>query len=167
MLNTITPTWCLLVDERGKGAAAKLTLFERRQSVFCVYDCAALVMARFYLRALSGCRLLFSAPPFPLSWNLGTRESSEKTIAILGGRWRPQKTKQEGDKDEQNVSPCAHPNPPSHGESRGSKRPRAAVPRGVMYGKKRIERPNVGGVSIRSGNGAPSRRGCVVNGQRT
>ena len=33
--------------------------------------------------------------------------------------------------------------------------------------KKRIERPNVGGVSIRSRNGAPSRKGCVVNGQMT
>ena len=33
--------------------------------------------------------------------------------------------------------------------------------------KKRNERPNVGGVSIRSRNGAPSRKGCVVNGQMT
>ena len=31
--------------------------------------------------------------------------------------------------------------------------------------KMRNERPNVGGVSIRSRNGAPSRKGCVVNGQ--
>ena len=31
--------------------------------------------------------------------------------------------------------------------------------------KKRNERPNVGGVSIRSRNGAPSRKGCVVSGQ--
>ena len=31
--------------------------------------------------------------------------------------------------------------------------------------KKRIERPNIGSVSIRSRNGAPSRKGCVVNGQ--
>ena len=31
--------------------------------------------------------------------------------------------------------------------------------------KKRNERPNVGGVPIRSRNGAPSRKGCVVNGQ--
>ena len=30
--------------------------------------------------------------------------------------------------------------------------------------KKRNERPNVGRVSIRSRNGAPSRKGCVVNG---
>ena len=33
--------------------------------------------------------------------------------------------------------------------------------------KKRNERPNDGGVSIRSRNGAPSRKGCVVNGQMT
>ena len=33
--------------------------------------------------------------------------------------------------------------------------------------KNRNERPNVGGVSIRSRNGAPSRKGCVVNGQIT
>ena len=37
----------------------------------------------------------------------------------------------------------------------------------VTYGKKRDERPNVGGVSIRSRNGAPSGKGCVVNGQMT
>ena len=29
------------------------------------------------------------------------------------------------------------------------------------------ERPNIGGVSIRSRNGAPSRKGCVVNDQMT
>ena len=33
--------------------------------------------------------------------------------------------------------------------------------------KKRNERPNVGGVSIRSRNDAPSRKGCVVNGPMT
>ena len=33
--------------------------------------------------------------------------------------------------------------------------------------KKRNERPNVGSVSIRSRNGAPYRKGCVVNGQMT
>ena len=33
--------------------------------------------------------------------------------------------------------------------------------------KKRNERPNVGGVSFRSRNGAPSRKGCVVNAQMT
>ena len=33
--------------------------------------------------------------------------------------------------------------------------------------KKTNERPNVGGVSISSRKGAPSRKGCVVNGQMT
>ena len=33
--------------------------------------------------------------------------------------------------------------------------------------KKRNERPNVGGVSSRSRNGAPSRKGCMGNGQMT
>ena len=33
--------------------------------------------------------------------------------------------------------------------------------------KKRYERPNIGGVSTRSRNGAPSRKKCVVNGKMT
>ena len=33
--------------------------------------------------------------------------------------------------------------------------------------KKRDEPPNIGGVSIGSRNGAPSRNGCSVNGQMT
>ena len=33
--------------------------------------------------------------------------------------------------------------------------------------KRRSEGPNVGGVSVRSRNGAPSRKGCVVHGQMT
>ena len=33
--------------------------------------------------------------------------------------------------------------------------------------KKRNERPIVGGVSIRSRNGATARKGCVVNGEMT
>ena len=37
----------------------------------------------------------------------------------------------------------------------------------AVCGKKRSERPNVGGVSIRSRNGAPFRKECVVNGQMT
>ena len=37
----------------------------------------------------------------------------------------------------------------------------------VIHGKKRSERPTVEDVSIRSRNGAPSRKGCVVNGQMT
>ena len=36
-----------------------------------------------------------------------------------------------------------------------------------IRGKKRSECPNIGGVSIRSRNGAPSQKGCVVNGQMT
>ena len=67
-------------------------------------------------------------------------ESSEKTIAILGDRW-PQTAKQEGD--------------------------RISSPFLCGIWKKRIEHPIVGGVSIRSRNGAPSRKGRVVNGQMT
>ena len=71
----------------------------------------------------------------------GTLYSSEKTIAILGDEWWPQTVKQEGDK----------------------------ISKTFLYNiwKKRNERPNVGGVSIRSASGAPSRKGCVVNGQMT
>ena len=36
-----------------------------------------------------------------------------------------------------------------------------------VHGQKRNERPNVGGVSITSTNGAPSQKECVVNGQMT
>ena len=68
-------------------------------------------------------------------------ESSEKTIAILGDRWWPQTAKQDGDRIcEQYL--------------------------GILW-KKRNEHPNVGGVSTRSRNGAPSRKGCVVNAQMT
>ena len=66
-------------------------------------------------------------------------ESSEKTNAILGDRWWPQTAKQDGDRISKQFL-CS-------------------------TWKKRNERPNVGGVSIRSRNGAPSRKGCVVNGQ--
>ena len=72
----------------------------------------------------------------------GTLDSSEKTIAILGDRWWAQTAKQEGDE----------------------------ISKTFLFNrtwKKRIERPNAGGVSIRSRNGAPSRKGCVVNGQMT
>ena len=68
----------------------------------------------------------------------GRLESSEETTAILGDRWWPQTAKQDGD--------------------RISKR----FLRGIC--KKHNERQNVGGVSIRSRNGAPSRKRCVVNG---
>ena len=71
----------------------------------------------------------------------GRLESSEKTIAILGDRWWPQTAKQDGDRISKEFL-C------------------------YMW-KKHDERPNVGGVSIRSGNGAPSRKGCVVNDQMT
>ena len=37
----------------------------------------------------------------------------------------------------------------------------------VLVWKKRNQRPNIGGVFIRSRNGAPSRKGCAVNGQMT
>ena len=57
-------------------------------------------------------------------------ESSEKTNAILGDRWWPQTAKQDGD--------------------------RTSKPFLCNLWKKRIERPNVEGVSIRSRNGAPS-----------
>ncbi|MEP2037814.1 MAG: hypothetical protein ABJI72_14510 [Parasphingorhabdus sp.] len=70
-----------------------------------------------------------------------TMNSSEKTIAILGDRWWPQEAKQEGDK----------------------------ISKKIIYNvwKQRNERPIVGGVSIRSRNGVPSRNGRVVNGQMT
>ena len=71
----------------------------------------------------------------------GRLESSEKSIAILGDRWWPQTAKQ--------------------GVDRISKQFLCST------WKKRNERPNVGGVSIRSRNGDPSRKGCVVNGQMT
>ena len=37
----------------------------------------------------------------------------------------------------------------------------------ILTWKKSNSCPNVGGVSVRSGNGAPSRKGCMVNGQTT
>ena len=66
----------------------------------------------------------------------GRIKSTEKTIAILGDRWWPQTEKQDGDR----ISKQFHCN----------------------IWKKRNERPNIGGASIRSRNGAPSRKGCVV-----
>ena len=71
----------------------------------------------------------------------GRLESSEKTITILGDRWWPQTAKQDGDRICKNFL-------------RNTR-------------KRRNERPNVGGVSIRSRNGAPSRKECMVNGQMT
>ena len=74
----------------------------------------------------------------------GAIDRSEQTIAILGDRWWPQKAEQEGDNVRKYTFMYC-----------------------LVYGKKRNERPNVGGVSIRSRYGAPSRKGCVVNGQMT
>lgn len=71
----------------------------------------------------------------------GTLDSSEKTIAILGDRWWPQTAKQVGDKISKKFL--------------------------CNIWTKRNEHPNVGGVSLRSRNGAPSRKGCVVNGLMT
>ena len=68
-------------------------------------------------------------------------ESSDKTIAILGDRRWPQTAKEEGDRTIKQFLSIAW--------------------------NKRSRRPNVEGVSIRSRNGAPSRKGCVVNDQMT
>ena len=70
-----------------------------------------------------------------------TLDSSEKTIAILNGRWWPQAAKQKGGK----ISKIHIDN----------------------IWKQRNERPIVGGASNKSRNGAPPRKGCVVNGQMT
>ena len=70
-------------------------------------------------------------------------DNSEKTIAILPDRWWPQKATQE--RDTRMVSKNFLCN----------------------IRKKRTDRPKVGGVSGRSRNSAPSRKGCVVNGQKT
>ena len=68
-------------------------------------------------------------------------DNREKTIAILGDRWWLQTAKQDGDKIHKRFL--------------------------CNVWKKRNERPNVGGVSVRSGNGAQSRKGRVVNGHAT
>ena len=61
----------------------------------------------------------------------GRLESSEKTVATLGDKWWPQTAKQDGDRISKQFL--------------------------CNTWKKRNERPNVGGVSTRSRNGAPSR----------
>ena len=72
----------------------------------------------------------------------GRLENSEKTIAILRRyKWWLQTAKQDG--------------------GRISKRFLCSI------WKKRNERPNVGVVSARRRNGAPSRKGCVVSGPLT
>ena len=70
---------------------------------------------------------------------VGRLESSEEMIAILGDGWWPQTSKQDGDRISKQFL-CS-------------------------TWKNGNERPNVGSVSIRSRNGAPPRKGCVVNGQ--
>ena len=68
----------------------------------------------------------------------GTLDSSE--IDILGDRWWPQAAKQKGGKISKKT---------------------------CNVWEQCNERPIVGGVSIWSRNGAPSRKGCVVNGHMT
>ena len=72
----------------------------------------------------------------------GTLGISEKTIAMLGDRWWPQAAKQEGG----NLAKRFY----------------------VIYGSNAMSAQiNVGGVSIRSRNDAPFRKGCVADGQIT
>ena len=71
----------------------------------------------------------------------GKLESSQKTMVILGDKWCPQTAKQEGNGISKQLL-CS-------------------------IWKKRNERRNVGGVSFTSRNGAPSKNGCMVNGQIT
>ena len=73
----------------------------------------------------------------------GRLESSEKTVAILGDRWWSQTAEQNGDRISKQFL-C-----------------------NMLVWEKRNERRHVGGVSIRSRNGAPSRKGRVVNAQMT
>ena len=70
-------------------------------------------------------------------------DSSEKISAILGEKWWPQAAKQDGDKIRKKFL-C-----------------------NTRIWKQRNERPSVGGVFVRSTNGAPPRKGCVVIGQMT
>ena len=69
----------------------------------------------------------------------GRLASSEKTIAILRDRWWPQTAKQDRDRTSKQFL--------------------------CNIWKKRKEHANVGGVSIRSRNGVPSRKRCMVDGQ--
>ena len=80
-----------------------------------------------------------STPPYMEEF--GALESSEKEVVILGDRWLRGTAKQE----------------------------RGGISRQFLHiaWKKRNERPNVEGVSTRSRNSAPPRKGCVVNAQTT
>ena len=70
----------------------------------------------------------------------GTLDASEITIAIPGDRWWPQVAKPERDKTSKTFL--------------------------LSVWKQRNDHPNIGGVSIYR-NGAPSRKGCVINGLMT
>ena len=87
-----------------------------------------------------------------------TLDSSEKTIAFQGGRW-PQTFKEEGDNINIDLQ-CIIWEQRTEGDN-------INIDLQCIIWEQRTERPNVGGVSVRSRNGAPSRRGCVVNGQMT
>ena len=60
-------------------------------------------------------------------------------------------------------TPQPYPYPHLYPYSTGREQDKQKVPI-YIYGKKRSERPNVGGVSTRTRNGASSRKGCMVNG---
>ena len=67
------------------------------------------------------------------------KDNSEKTVGILEDRWWLQKAKLEEEKVSKQL-------PPKYMETNA------------------MSAQNVGGVSTRSKNGAPPRKGCVVNG---
>ena len=69
----------------------------------------------------------------------GTLGIRDKTVAILGDRWWPQTAKQEGEKTRKSY---------------------------VIYENNEMN-AQILEVSNRSRNGAPSRKGCVVNGRMT
>ena len=68
------------------------------------------------------------------------------------------------------VSASRHDNPP-HGLSQAAKQDRCKISKQflctILDGNKRNECRHVGGVSTRSKNGAPSRKGCVANRRMT
>ena len=90
--------------------------------------------ARVYGHTTTAMHDMSTAPPlYPRSpIKFGSLDGSEKTITILGDRWWSQTTKQEGEKISKQFR--------------------------VIYGKNIMSAQNVGGVSTRSRNGAPSRK---------
>ena len=79
-----------------------------------------------------------------MTWRSGVQlDTKEKIVAILGDRWWPQTAEEEGDN------------------------------KMIIFlllcdiWKEPTERPHVGGVSVESRNGVPSRNICVINGQMT